>query len=325
MQQLRLLCVKRTVLFILLAAVCTTAAARTGTKYKKGSGIQHYITLSLSGGEGNMMTRALDDYPFIHNNVGADGQLHIGYELRQQNFVFGLGIGGDYDLHRQSIDSLKDNYERRDREADAITYTYAYRDYKDLQQLVNLSIPIYFGGYLTEGLYLLAGVKFGIHMWNTHRVETELETYGTYHEFIHTIHHSDFYGYYNEAHYSYRSAFPAPSMKVSPMVEIGYKIPLQTKSKRVEMRVAGYAEYGIPLSQQNGLRMTDISRTDINPVTQNQANLRENIILNAPVATEWQKDGKSCNLQVGVRFTCLFNVTPQKKFCMCSPERKILR
>ena len=95
MQQLRLLCVKRTVLFILLAAVCTTAAARTGTKYKKGSGIQHYITLSLSGGEGNMMTRALDDYPFIHNNVGADGQLHIGYELRQRNFVFGLGVGGD--------------------------------------------------------------------------------------------------------------------------------------------------------------------------------------------------------------------------------------
>jgi len=272
-----------------------------------------------------MMTRAMVDYPFIHNNVGADGQLHIGYELRQRNFVFGIGVGGDYDLHRQSIDSLKDNYERRDREADAITYTYAYRDYKDLQQAVSLSIPVYVGGYLTEELYLLAGVKVGIHMWNTHRVDTEMETYGTYHEFIHTIHHTDYFGYYNEAHYTYSASFPSPALKVTPMLEIGYKIPVQTKSKRVEMRVGGYAEYGIPLSQQNELRMTDISRTDVNPVTQSQANLRENIILNASVATDWQQGGKSCNLQVGVRFTCLFNVTPPKKFCMCAPERTIFR
>lgn len=308
---------------MLLAAVCTTAAARTGTRYKKSSGVQHYITLSLSGGEGNTMTRALDDYPFIHNQVGADGQLHIGYELRQRNFFFGLGIGGDYDLHRQRVDSFADNYERRDREADAITYTYAYRDYKDLQQSVGINVPIYIGGYLTEELYLLAGVKVGFHLWNTHRVDTEMETYGTYHAFIHTIHHTDFFGYYNESHYSYSSAFPAPAIKVTPMAEIGYRIPVQSKSKRVEMRLGAYVEYGIPLAQQNSLRMTDISRTDINPVTQNQANLRENIILNAPVSTDWQKGGKSSNLQVGVRYTCLFNVTPKKRFCMCAPDRKI--
>ena len=324
MQQLRLLCAK-SVLLILFAAVCTTAAARPRTTYKKSSGIQHYITLSLSGGEGNAMTRATDDHPFIHNNIGADGQFHIGYELRQRNFLFGIGVGGDYDLHRQRIDSFTDVYSRLDREQDPIYYIYSYRDYKDLQQAVNVSVPIYIGGYLTEELYLLAGVKLGIHVWNTHTVHTELETYGTYQQFIHTIHGAEYFGYYNESHYTYSGAYPAPAFKVTPMLEVGYKIPLDIKNKRIEMRVGGYVEYGIPLSKQNELRMADISRTDVNPSTQNQLNLRDNIILNAPVATDWQKGGNSCNLQVGVRFTCLFNVTPPKKFCMCSPDRKIMR
>lgn len=271
------------------------------------------------------MTRSLSDYPVIHNQIGADGQFHIGYELRQRNFFFGIGVGGDFDLHRQGIDSLKDTYARIDREADPVEYTYAYRDYKDLQQAVSLSIPIYVGGYLTEEFYMLAGVKIGLHLWNTHTVHTEMETYGTYPQFIHTIRHAEYFGYYNESHYTYTSAYPAPALKVTPMVELGYKIPVETKSKRVEMRLGGYVEYGIPLSAQNTLRLVDISRTDVNPVTQNQKNLEQFIVLNPAVASDWQDKGKTCNLQVGVRFTCLFNVTPPKKFCMCSPDRKIFK
>ena len=271
------------------------------------------------------MTRSTDDRPFIHNNIGADGQLHIGYELRQRNFVFGIGVGGDYDLTRQRIDSFADIYRRMDRESDPIDYVYEYTDYRDLQQSVSLSVPIYFGGYLTDELYLLAGVKFGMHLWNTHTVNTELETYGNYIQFIHTIHSDEYFGYYNRSHYAYTSAYPAPSIKVTPMLEVGYKIPMDPKQKRIEMRVGGYVEYGIPLSTANNLPLVDISRTDINPNTQNQQNLKENIILNPAVASDWQDKGKSANLQVGVRFTCLFNVTPPKKFCMCSPERKIFK
>ena len=271
------------------------------------------------------MMRTPYELPKVYNRIGADAQFHIGYELRQKNFFFGVGVGADYDLGRQHIDSLKDNYSRVDREGDPITYTYAYRDYNDRQMSANISIPVYVGGYLTDALYLLGGVKFGIHMWGIHYAQTEMETYGTYTEFIHTIHHTDYYGYYREAHYEYMALCPAPKFKVTPMVEIGYKIPLETKSKRVEMRVGAYAEYGIPLSLQNDLPMVDISRTDINPFTQNQNNMRTNIILNAPVTSDWQVGGKSSNLQVGVRFTCLFNVTPPKRFCMCTPDRKLFR
>ena len=279
--------------------------------------------MSVSGGEGNTMMRTPDDMPTVHNRIGVDGQFHIGYELRQRGFFFGIGVGADYDLGRQMIDSLKDNYGRYDRENDAITYTYAYRDYNDMQMSAAISIPIYIGGYLSESLYLLGGVKFGINMWGIHHAKTEMETYGTYTEFIHTIHHAPYYGYYNESHYEYASVYPVAKLKVIPMVEVGYKIPLVTKSKRVEMRVGAYAEYGIPLSLQNEQPMVDISHTDINPFTQNQQNLRQNIILNTPIATNWQEGGKTSNLQVGVRFTCLFNVTPPKRFCMCSPDFKL--
>lgn len=307
---------------MLLALSILPAGARTQGTYKKSSGVQHYISLSVSGGEGNTMMRTFDNLPPVRNRIGADAQFHVGYELRQKGFFFGLGVGADYDLGRQHIDSLKDNYGRYDREGDAITYTYAYRDYNDRHMSVNLTIPLYFGGYLTEELYLLGGIKFGIHMWGIHSAQTEMETYGTYTEFIHTIHHTDYFGYYNESHYAYQSTYPAPQFKIIPMVEIGYKIPLQTKSKRVEMRVGAYAEYGIPLSVQNEMPMVDISQTDVNPFTQNQADLRAHIILNTPVATNWQEGGKTSNLQVGVRFTCLFNVTPPKRFCMCTPDFK---
>lgn len=310
---------------MLLAWMILPAGARTQGTYKKSSGVQHYITMSVSGGEGNTMMRTFDELPKVYNRIGADAQFHIGYELRQKGFFFGIGVGADYDLGRQHIDSLKDNYSRYDREGDAITYIYAYRDYNDRQMSANITIPVYFGGYLTEHLYLLGGMKFGIHMWGIHLAQTEMETYGTYTEFIHTIHHTDYFGYYKESHYTCLSTYPAPKIKLIPMVEVGYKIPLQTKSNRIEMRVGAYAEYGIPLSLQNELPMVDISKTDVNPFTQNQQDLRTHIILNSPVASNWQKGGKSANLQVGVRFTCLFNVTPPKRFCMCTPDRKLFR
>ena len=323
MQQQRFWCAKCAIACLLLALMVLPAEARTQGTYKKSSGVQHYITMSLSAGEGNTMMQTPDNLPKVHNRVGADGQFHIGYELRQTGFFFGIGVGADYDLGRQHIDSLKDNYGRYDREDDAITYTYAYRDYNDMQMSAHISIPIYIGGYLSEKLYLLGGVKFGIHMWGIHRAQTEMETYGTYKEFIHTIHRTDYYGYYKESHYEYMGLCTSAKFRITPMVEVGYKIPLETKSKRVEMRVGGYVEYGIPLSAQNDLPMVDISRTDVNPFTQNQADLRANIILNSPVTTTWQEGGKTGNLQVGVRFTCLFNVTPPKRFCMCSPDWKI--
>lgn len=317
MQQQRSSYAKCVLLTVMLVAVSMSGMARPRTTYKKSSGVQHYITLSAGGGEGNTMMSSLDNYEIVRNQIGADGQLHIGYELRQKRFIFGLGAGADYDYSRQRIDSFKLFYPRHDRENDAIIYTYAFRDYRDKQQSVRLSIPIYVGGYVADNVYLLGGVKLGIQLWNTHTAETELETYGTYTDFIHTIHKVPYYGYYAEDHYRYTSAYPAASLRLTPMVEAGYRIPLQTKSKRVEMRVGAYAEYGIPLGTTNELTMADISRTDINPATQNQEDLRAKLILNSPVSTDWQKGGKSCNLQVGVRFTCLFNVTPPKRFCMC--------
>lgn len=310
---------------MLLAWMVLPAAARTQGTYKKSSGVQHYITISVGGGEGNTLMRTPLDMPKVYNRIGADAQFHIGYELRQKGFFFGVGVGADYDLGRQHIDSLKDNYGRVDREGDPITYTYAYRDYNDRQMAAHITIPIYLGGYLTDALYLLGGVKFGINMWGVHKAWTEMETYGTYTEFIHTIHKTAYYGYYPESHYEYSSICPMPQFKIIPMVEIGYKIPLETKSKRVEMRVGAYAEYGIPLSMQNSLPMVDISQTDLNPFTQNQLDLQQHIILNSPVTTDWQVGGKTSNLQVGVRFTCLFNVTPPKRFCMCNPDKFLFR
>ena len=76
---------------------------------------------------------------------------------------------------------------------------------------------------------------------------------------------------------------------------------------------------------QNSLPMVDISQTDLNPFTQNQLDLKSHIILNSPVTTDWQVGGKTSNLQVGVRFTCLFNVTPPKRFCMCNPDKFLFR
>lgn len=281
--------------------------------------VNHYITLSIAGGESNMFTQIEETAPRIKDMPGGDALFSLTYELRKAGFFLGFGAEVDYDYTWQKIDSFIDRFDRQDREYDEIYYEYVYHDYRDAQHNLQVSIPLYVGYNIGHYAYVKAGAKLSLSLLNNHKTTTDLATQGTYKRFIHTIQNAPTYGYYYNDEYTYSAPFDASSLKVSPLLEAGARIPIHTKSKRLGMRIGAYAEYAIPLSWNNKLEMIDYGAVDKSPFTQNQQNLRDNIVFNSILNTSYQK--KAFNqLTVGVRWTLLINVTPPDHVCMCDGD-----
>lgn len=304
--------------YLYILFTCALSVQVVVAQYHKSTDgqVNHYLTFSVAGGETNMFTSLTEDAPAIKDMPGADALFQLSYELRKRSFFVGLGIQADYDFTWQRVDTFSNLFERTDREYDPITYAYRYSDYRDRQHTLQLSVPLYVGANVGRYFYVLAGAKVSLAFVAEHKTTTLLSTDGTYHRFIHTIVDVPSYGYYYEDLYASVGAWEAPFLKVSPMAEFGFRIPVKSKSGRVGMRAGFYAEYGIPLDWSNMLPMIDYRHVDDSPFTQSQDNLRENIVFNSVLNSSFQK--KAFNqLTVGLRWTLLINVTPPDHVCMC--------
>lgn len=275
----------------------------------------HYLTLSLGGGEGNSFTSLRDDAPAFRDKAGADALFSIGYELRKGHFFFGLGAGIDYDYCWQQADSFHNAFERTDREGDAINYAYRYTDYRSKQHTLSVGIPVYFGGYIGDYLYLLAGAKLSISVLTNYGTTTMLSTDGTYSRFIHTIENAPTYGYFPAEEYEYRSQSSTPQLRIAPMVEIGSRLPV--RSSKVEMRMGVYAEYHIPIGYTHNMPLVDYSHLSTTPPDeQTLQDMHAHLVFNPLTDTDLQKKAWS-QLAVGIKWTCLFNLTRDSHPCRC--------
>lgn len=308
---------KKGLIFVLML----TCAMSLSAQFHKSTDnrVNHYLTFSLAGGESNMFTSVLEGAPKIEDMPGGDGLFTFSYELRKGGFFIGLGAEADYDFTWQRVDSFMDRFDRQDRENEEIYYEYVYRDYRDRQHNLQLSVPIYFGYNIGRYAYVKAGAKLSLSLLTKHETTTQLATQGTYKRFIHTIKNAPTYGYYYEDTYSYSAPFDASALKISPLLEAGARIPIHSKSKRLGMRIGAYAEYAIPLSWNNKMQMVDYSSVIKNPFTQNQQNLRDNIVFNSILNSSFQKKAFT-QLTVGLRWTFLINVTPPDHVCMCDGD-----
>lgn len=304
---------------ILAIVLCSAVSLLAQYHKTTDNRVNHYINFSIGGGETNLFSHFVKDAPKIEDMPGGDGLFGITYEMRKGSLIFGLGAQLDYDYTWHHIDSFANVFDRLDRTHEEIFYEYCYKDYTDRQHNLQLSIPLYFGVNIGHYVYLLAGAKVSLSFLAQHQTETLLATQGTYKRFIHTIQNAPTYGYYYQDTYSYKSAFEAPSLKVSPILECGARIPVESRSKRIGMRLGGYIEYGIPLDMNNKMDMVDYRMVDKSPFTQTQDNLRENIVFNSVVNSSFQSKAFS-QFTVGIKWTVLFNVTPPDHVCMCDGD-----
>lgn len=303
------LCAKHIILtisFLSLSAAGSVLQAR----------VNHYINLSVAGGEANMFAPVPNYAPAVKFKPGADAIFELAYELRKDHFVFGLGLQADYDYHTQLIDSFTHSFDRLDREGDEIYYNYNYQNYQDCQHTLWLSIPVYFGARIGTYMYILAGVKLSLPMWGEHATTTSLATTGTYKRFIHTIENAPSYGYYTWDNYAYKAPFAPHAYKLSPYLELSGRIMVPSRSGRISTRLGVYVEYAIPLADKTNMPIVDYSAIDQNPITMSQPNLQQNIRFN-PIPGSDSVSKAYSQLSVGLKWTWMFNITPIERICRC--------
>lgn len=311
---------KRNIILLLLL-LSTAVGVQARRRYIQNP-VNHFITVSLGGGEGN--TLSAFSIPESKDLIGADALFGLGYELRAKSFFFGFGAQADFDLTRQRLGDFVEAEWRRDFENDAHLYSYRYSQFTDVQRNLQVGVPLYFGMYFGPYVYGAVGAKFDLSLWGDHTATTLLSTDGTYPRFEEPITGSPRYGFYPQDTYSYTSE-AKQVMKIGPTLEIGAKIPMYTRSRRIGLRVGLYAEYLMPIKMEDTQKMpslVDYSKVDANPNTLNQKNLKQNIIFNSALASSYQLR-QAYNLSVGVKVTLLINCTPVQKLCNCDNDSGI--
>lgn len=298
---------------LLVAMVCMPALSVCAQYRTHSQGVVNGINVSLGSGLLMSNTHWKEAFSSLEDRAGGTADVQVVYELSKDWFVFGLGAGFDFACSRQHIDAFSDLFERLDREGDEIVYSYHYSDYSDKQTRLLVTVPVYIGARLGKYAYLLAGAKASFPVFAEHETRTVLETDGTYQRFIHTIQNAPTYGYYAPAEYGFSDKYRDAQYCLSPMVELGADFQL---NRRVSMRVGAYVEYQFPLGLDSKLPLTDYSKVDINPLTQNEANLKENIAFNAiPVVGYGKKSSEYWT--VGLRWTCRFVFEKKQRICLC--------
>lgn len=342
--------------YILLASIfaglCCTAEARNYRSYDERA--NHFITLSLGAGESNTLSQqeAGTTLPKVTDALGADALLGAGYELRYHGFILGLQAQLDYDLTRQSLGYFSDtrtgyidNVYGSDgiRQTD-LSYIYMYDSYVEAQNHLQGSGQLYVGGNLGRYVYLLAGAKFSSSFYSGYHTNIMLSTTKVYKDVIDNVVGtlSD-----RDGAYSTHSLTPRPSyhytdpaedanalranpfrFKVSPMVEVGARLPVTSFSGRVGMRLGVYAEWAIPVMNSSsavgsnlvvydqlearrheGFVVIPESREKLDQLILTNSILNTNLISHASPLSLTQ-------LTVGIKWTVLFNVTAPKHFCI---------
>lgn len=277
------------------------------------AGAVHSVCLSLGGGASMSNSHWLQEAPVLKDRMGADAQAGLAYEVSRDWFIFGLGVGVEYDYTRQHIDSFADLFARLDRENDAITYAYRYSDYKDEQQRFMLSVPVYVGANIGRYCYLLAGAKATFPIQAKHRTQTVLSTDGTYNRFIHTIENAPTYGYYPAAEYANDGEYQDAQWYLAPLLEVGGSFRI---NKVTGMRIGLYAEYNFPFRAYAGNSLVDYSHINEDPHRLSQDNLKENIRFNATsTATYCRKATEYWT--IGLKWTCRFMFPQRHSVCRC--------
>lgn len=294
------------ILFIFLGAWILVPKASAAGNW------QHYVGLSLAGGEAN--TLPLKASASVKPLLGGEGQAMFLYEAQGSRMFVQIGAGADYSLTQLRMSDLIESREATDITKEAHLYQYRYTSITERQRMFAPQVMAQLGFLPVENLYLALGVKVTLPLISDYASSARMATTGSYERWeADYIENRPQYGFYPETEYGYSDKFSPVKTYISPTLEIGGNWNL----RRTTLRAGLFADYGFRIGDKLSEPVTDYSKVDISPSSQTQQNLSDNIRINSILNSEYISDFS--HLTIGIRFTVLFNVTTFKVPCHCVP------
>lgn len=303
----------KTALLLLFLTLATSQCLAQYRSSLKGS--RHYIALSLAGAEANDLTYTEG----ITSQPGAGASVRISYEWQYKKWLLGAGVEARYQYLRDTLQDFTDAFNRKDRVGTDVRYLYNYLGFKETDQALLVSVPVYFGREIGDYMYVTLGATFSLPLLTQASTVTRLYTEGEYGFGIGTANSLgsedfSFYGYYPIDEYTQKKSYK-DAMRVSADVEIGGLIPIE--SKQIKLRAGIYGSYAFRFGTFPGDQLVDYSAVEQSPTLMTQQNLKENIHFESIMLSN-RLSNWAHNLEVGVRLTLLFDVTGEKHHCMCN-------
>ena len=207
----------------------------------------HFVSLHGDAGYSALLHTISGQKPSagMNTNIGLD------YRLYHNTFLFSIGVEGMYELNANRMDDHDEAIPMIDTEGQYFNMHVHVDKSRDLAHMVNLNIPILFGGEWKR-FYFMVGPKLSLNMYGSTSSNAEITTYGEYERY-----YDDFYEMPNHQFASNQKMGSAQlplkwNFNILAHVEIGGRVGHMFKHKqfrlnpdKVRMYLAAYADFGI--------------------------------------------------------------------------------
>lgn len=277
--------------------------------YAASRQLQHYIGFSIGGGEANNFLKN----PDFDTKIGGAGNAMFHYELWKQNFFFSLGLGADFQHTQMAAEAFMDTRVGMDMENEQLTYQYRFTNYLEKNDALLVAAQVMCGYKVANNIYLALGAKIKAPVWANYSTTTDLQVTGQYDRWAaEFIANRPAYGFYEKDVYASNGKVASMNALVAPTIEIGGVVPVGKKSM---LRAGLYADYGFAIGNHPTKQLIDYSKVNLNPLSQSQADLKQNILLRS--VFDSNVAGAYSNLEIGLRVVFLFDVTVHHEPCHC--------
>lgn len=297
---------------------------------------QHYLGFSAGGacardvaGNGTTYLSVADT---LRTESGYGVHLGLQYELAYRGWFFGIGVSGRFHNLRDSVRNFTDSHvATEDKNGDKVTvsaYEYVFRNMHGQDQIGMVSIPLYLGHDLGQWAYLKVGATFSIPVYARYTAQAQMYTQGIYNwgwgpfpirsSLEDETDFEESLNYYFEETYTTSHTYK-DLLRIGLDGEIGAYILLDktgVPSMKTRMRLGIYVSADFRIGQVTRTGIVDYTSVNEDPYTRTKAQLHDQLLFSTITHTDlYQKMPPT--LEVGVRLTCLFNVSRKQKFCRC--------
>jgi outer membrane protein OmpA-like peptidoglycan-associated protein len=211
---------------VAVAEPAAVAGSRASSKKAKSpkTYCPHEIGIWLSGGSGNLFYSS----SFGEQSPGWGGAFGLGYTwFFHRNW--GIGLGAELALYQGQIriDGLTDTYFTQDADGDDVWYSARFDNYKEVQYLGNVNIPLNFI-FQTKmrgenRFYASLAFKLGVPLWSQYGSKSaELTTWGDYPHMNQTLRQQQDLGYGNFKGINSKGKIPF-DLAYMGQAEVGFK------------------------------------------------------------------------------------------------------
>ncbi len=244
-------------------------------------------------------------------SAGLNANIGFDYRLFHNNFLFSVGVEGMYDLNANKMDNHDEAIPMMDTEGDIFNMHVHVDKSRDLAHMVNLNIPVLFGGEWGR-FYFLVGPKVSLNLYGATSSTARITTYGEYDRA-----YDDFYDMPNHQFESNQQMSSAVlplkwNFNVMAHLELGGRINHMYKHKqfrlnpdKVRMYLGIYADFGVLNIHafSGGQPIFAYRETDKGVQFYIQPLMRSSVADNAIFR----------NLNVGIKYTVAFEMPKRSK------------